>query len=125
MYEVFTEMHFSASHHLRNYQGDCAKIHGHNWLVRATAQAPSLNSLGIAVDFKALKRHLKDILDPLDHEDLNRVFNEEFGNPTAENIARYIFENLAPRITAEEGSAQLTRIDIWETPGNCASYFNA
>ena len=125
MYEVFTEMHFSASHHLRNYQGDCAKVHGHNWQVRATAQAPSLNELGIAVDFKALKRHLHAVVDPLDHEDLNSVFTDDFGNPTAENIARYIYEELAPLIAKEEGSATLTRIDIWETPGNCASYFNA
>ena len=125
MYEVFTEMHFSASHHLLNYIGDCSKVHGHNWQVRATAQAPTLNELGIAVDFKALKRHLHTVIDPLDHEDLNTLFTADFGNPTAENIARYIFDKLAPLIDQEEGSAIITRIDIWETPGNCASYFNA
>ncbi|MCK5872946.1 MAG: 6-carboxytetrahydropterin synthase, partial [Methylococcales bacterium] len=90
-----------------------------------TAQAPSLNALGIAVDFKALKRHLHTVIDPLVHEDLNLLFDETRGNPTAENIARYIFESLSPLISREEGIAEITRIDIWETPGNCASYFHA
>ena len=123
MYEVFTEMHFSAAHHLREYNGSCANVHGHNWQIRATIQAKKLNSLGIAVDFKTLKRALHAVIDPLDHIDLNTVFTDAKGNPTAENIARYIFEQLTPKISAENSSAQVTRIDIWETPGNCASYF--
>ena len=125
MYEVFTEMHFSAAHHLREYNGACANVHGHNWQIRATVQAEKLDALGIAVDFKTLKRALHEVIDPLDHIDLNSVFTEAEGNPTAENIARYIFEKIAPKINAENSSAQITRIDIWETSGNCVSYFDA
>lgn len=123
MYEIFTEMHISAAHHLRGYNGACANLHGHNWEIRATVRAEELDEIGIAVDFKVLKKALHEIVDPLDHADLNDTFTEEVGNPTAENIARYIFEKLGPKIEAVNSTAQVSRIDIWETPGNCASYF--
>ncbi len=124
MYEVFTETHFSAAHRLRNYNGACEHLHGHNWDVRVTVKAEELDDIGIAIDFKLLKKAVKEIVDGrLDHTDLNVIFDEESGNPSAENIAKYIYTEIAPLIKAENTAASISRVDVWETPGNCASYY--
>ena len=119
MFEVSTEVNFAAAHHLREYCGACENVHGHNWLVRASVRSENLNPIGLAIDFKDLKIHLKEVLEKLDHNDLNTVFTEELGNPSSENIAKYIYTELSKLIK----NAQVYRVDVWETPGNCASYF--
>ncbi len=123
MYEVFVETHFSGAHRLRNYNGACEFLHGHNWEVRITCRSRELDSIGLAIDFKTLKKHMNEVTDKLDHVDLNELFTEEIGNPSAENIAKFIFEEMNERIKAENTPAWIHRVDIWETPGNCASYF--
>lgn len=123
MFTVSTEIHFAAAHKLRHYCGACENLHGHNWKVRATAEATELDAISLAIDFKILKKHLKTILNELDHSYLNEIFTEEKGNPTSENIARYIFHKIAPLIQQENSTARISRIDVWETPGNCASYY--
>ncbi len=124
MFEVFHETHFAGAHRLRNYNGACENLHGHNWKVRATVRATELDDISIAIDFKTLKKHVNSILDRLDHTYLNEtIFTEEYGNPSSENIARYIYGQLKPMIASEDGSAYIWRVDIWETPGNCASYY--
>ena len=123
MFEVFTETHFSSAHRLRNYDGACENLHGHNWDVKITVRATELDKIGIAIDFKILKMHIKEVTDRLDHIDLNEIFTEEVGNPSAENIAKYIFEEMKERIAKENTSAYMYRVDVWETKGNCASYF--
>ena len=121
MYEVTTEAHFSAAHHLRDYNGPCENVHGHNWLVRAAVRCGELNELGLAIDFKELKTRLKGILEKLDHRDINVVFEKEGFNPSSENIARYIYKELEKKL--KESNCMVSRIDVYETPGNCASYF--
>ncbi|MGM0443884.1 MAG: 6-carboxytetrahydropterin synthase QueD [Fibrobacterota bacterium] len=124
MYEVFTEKHFSAAHYLRNYDGACENLHGHNWQVRTTVRTEKLDDIGLAVDFKVLKKNLNAILDTLDHTCVNdTVFTEEFGNPSSENMCRYIFEELKKELAKTHPHVRMYRVDIWETPGNCASYF--
>ena len=123
MYEITSEMNFSAAHHLLNYDGPCENVHGHNWLVRATVRCEELNSIGIGVDFKILKNALKITLDKLDHTDLNLIFDEKHGNPSSENIAFYIHKKLSTILNNER--VHIYRVDVYETPGNCASYFNA
>lgn len=121
MFEVSSEASFSAAHRLNNYNGPCENTHGHNWLVRATVRCEKINEIGIGIDFKKLKSELKTILAILDHCDLNTVFDELNINPSSENIARYIYEKLSESIT--EPHSSVCRIDVYETPGNCASYF--
>lgn len=121
MFTVSSEASFSAAHRLKNYNGPCENTHGHNWLVRAYVQCEKLNEIGIGIDFKKLKSELKTILATLDHCDLNTIFDEDTINPSSENIARYIFRKLKERLN--EPHSTLSRIDVYETPGNCASYF--
>ncbi len=123
MYEVFTETHFCGAHRLRNYNGACENLHGHNWEVRVTVRSETLNDIGLAIDFKIVKKNINVIMDRLDHEDLNEIFTEEVGNPSAENIAKYIYDEMKEVIAKEEGDAFMYKVQVWETPGNCASYF--
>jgi len=121
MYEVTTEEHFSAAHHLRDYNGPCEKVHGHNWLVRASVQCEELDELGLGIDFKELKNLLRGVLEKLDHSDINVIFEKEECNPSSENIAGYIYRELDKRLKVP--GCRVSRIDVYETPGNCASYF--
>ena len=121
MYEISSEAYFSAAHHLREYDGPCENVHGHNWLVRATVRCNSINVLGIGIDFKDLKKSLKLVLEKLDHSDLNAVFGENGCNPSSENIAHYIYKELENKVN--NSSCKISRIDVYETAGNCASYF--
>jgi 6-pyruvoyltetrahydropterin/6-carboxytetrahydropterin synthase len=121
MFEITTESTFSAAHQLRNYSGPCENLHGHNWLVKATVRTDKLDKSGIGIDFKILKKNLSDILGVFDHKDLNVIFDKLEMNPSSENIAQYIFEKL--KATLPKETVTVTRIDVFETPGNCASYF--
>lgn len=121
MFEISSETHFSAAHHLKNYQGPCENIHGHNWFVRASVRCEKLDESGIGIDFKKLKSTLKEIVSQLDHCDLNVVFDKMQLNPSSENIARFIYNELKKKITEQE--CMIWRVDVYETPGNCASYF--
>jgi 6-pyruvoyltetrahydropterin/6-carboxytetrahydropterin synthase len=121
MFEISSEASFSAAHCLRHYNGPCEKLHGHNWLVRATVRCESLNELGIGIDFKALKDTLREVVSLLDHTDLNAIFDPRQINPSSENIAHYIFDGLRERLSAQP--CLVWRVDVYETPGNCAAYF--
>lgn len=121
MFEISSEALFSAAHHLRNYNGPCENVHGHNWLVRAYIRCEKLNELSIGIDFKKLRTLLAEVLESLDHCDLNTLFNTEKDNPSSENIAQYIYNELGKKL--EEPHCRVSRIDVYETPGNCASYF--
>jgi 6-pyruvoyltetrahydropterin/6-carboxytetrahydropterin synthase len=99
MYEVTIKSHFSGAHFLREYQGKCENLHGHNWTVEATLQGEQLSEIGMLYDFKELKKILHEILDEFDHTLLND--HPEFTkiNPSAESIARFIFNRLSKVIT--------------------------
>ena len=94
MFDIFTRSHFSAGHHLRDYPGNCERPHGHNWKIEVTVRAAELDELGMAVDFRVVKGAVKEIMESLDHCDLNEhpAFIEK--NPSSENIAIYIFAEL-------------------------------
>ena len=94
MYKISVKSHFSAAHHLRDYNGDCENMHGHNWNVEVTAGYESLQADGIAVDFRDLKRITDEVVDALDHKDLNQLDFLNGINPTSENIAKYIHDRI-------------------------------
>lgn len=121
MYEITTEIQFSAAHRLKNYHGPCENVHGHNWLVRATVRCTELDESGIGIDFKVLRDALKTIVRGFDHQDLNAVLEPSNLNPSSENIARYVFERLRETLRDRHGS--VSRIEVFETPGNCAAYY--
>ena len=121
MFEISVEYSFSAAHRLKNYQGPCENLHGHNWLVRATVRCEALDASGLGIDFKVLKDHLKGILGEFDHKDLNAVLDPLKINPSSENIARHIFEKLEK--TLKGRNVALARVEVHETPGSCAAYY--
>ena len=122
MFDITTESSFSAAHYLREYHGPCENPHGHNWLVRATVRCREVDSIGIGIDFKVLKSHLKQVLEEFDHCDLNQIF-EGKENPSSENIARRIFRRLSESIPAGQNECRVVRVEVFETPGNSTSYF--
>lgn len=121
MFEITTEASFSAAHKLKNYKGPCENFHGHNWLVRASVTCDTLNECGIGIDFKELKQKLQEILKEFDHRDLNEIFDPLQINPSSELIAQYIFRKLSKSLNSS--TIKVSRIVVYETPGNCAAYF--
>lgn len=117
MFEVKIETNFSAAHHLLNYKGKCENVHGHNWKVEVYANGETLDKSNILIDFKILKREINEIIEYLDHKDLNEL--EEFKNesPSSEFIAKFIYKK------AKEKFNQISRVDVWETSTSRASYF--
>ena len=99
MFDIFVKSHFSAGHHLRNYPGNCERPHGHNWKIVVTIRARQLDELGMALDFRVAKDSVKKVVDTLDHIDLNEHPAFRNRNPSSENIAIYIFDNLKELLT--------------------------
>ena len=120
MFEIDIERDFSAAHYLRGYNGDCSSLHGHNWVVQAYAQADGLDEIGIALDFRSLKREIDDILSKLDHVCLNEFEPFKNMNPTSENLAKYIFEELSGRLNSD--SVKVSKVRVCESPGSGATY---
>ena len=120
MYEATIETHFSSAHRLRQYNGECERLHGHNWNVSVTIASEKLNNLGMVIDFKELKGKTNRFMDRFDHQYLNEVSPFTELNPTTENIARYIFDELSETINT--GSIKVSKVTVWESPTCCASY---
>ena len=94
MYEVRIETNFSSAHHLLNYKGKCENMHGHNWKVEVSVKGEILDKSNILVDFKVLKKKVNEIIDYLDHKDLNELPEFKDISPSSEIIAKYIFEEV-------------------------------
>lgn len=116
--KVVTE--FASAHTLRDYPGACSRMHGHNWKVEAEVEATELNSIGMAIDFKEIKREVRDIAGKLDHYYLNEIEPFTEINPTAENIAKYFFQELAKRLNND--SITVSALTLWETERACVRY---
>ena len=120
MYELDITREFSAAHMLKGYDGLCSNLHGHNWTVQVFIRASRLDDIGIAADFTVIKRVLTEILAQFDHKYLNELPEFQGINPTSENIARIIFEKLAPAV-AKPG-IKLDRVRVCESPTSGATY---
>ena len=119
-YEVYREIYFSSAHHLRNYCGKCENIHGHNWRIRLYVTRSELTPTGFVMDFKDIDRILKKVTDVLDHKDLNSMGEFRDLNPTAENIAGYIFLKCEEEIRSIDLMAKVSRVMVWESEKSCA-----
>lgn len=120
MYKLAIDTNFSSAHNLREYGGACERLHGHNWAVRVTVEAEKLDNLGMVLDFKLLKEKTEKVVEGLDHRYLNEVppFNEK--NPTAENLARFIYEELKKAL--DDGNVRVKTVKVWESDRAAASY---
>lgn len=123
MYELSVHQHFSAAHSLREYPGDCQRLHGHNWEVEIRARGEELGSLGLVISFSDLKALLREVLSELDHRYLNELPAFAAENPTAENLARYIFRRLQALLDERFGGVRMAGVQVWETPGQGVLYF--
>ncbi len=121
MFDVFVDTHFSAGHHLRNYPGNCEKPHGHNWKVRVTVRATELDELGMGIDFRTVKNAVHEIMETLDHRDLNEHPDFLNKNPSSENLAVYIFDNLTKTLKSER--YQMQSVTVCETENSGVTYF--
>lgn len=119
MFKVGVKRKFSAAHSLREYDGNCERLHGHNWVVEAILKGNDTDHLGMLVDFRMVKKGLDEILDSLDHRYLNELSTFKNGNPSSENIARYIYHKLSERIGK---AVQLIEVKVWESDDTWASY---
>ena len=127
MYYARVEADFSAAHFLSHYRGKCEKLHGHNYKVRLWVRGESLDEGGMLADFSLLKKALKDAIAPLDHSNLNdaEIFQDDAiaNDPSAERIARFIFEEAKGRLSGlGVDSSLLWAVDVFETNTNMARY---
>ncbi len=121
VFTVSVQAHYDAAHFLRHYKGKCERLHGHRYVVDVAVRAAELNEAGIAFDFVDLKRELRDLADGLDHENLNDLPQFQEVETSAENQARYFFEELRKRLP-EPLSSGLLYARVWETPTQWAQY---
>ncbi len=121
IFEVYVKTHFSAAHSLRGYAGDCSRVHGHNWIIEVYLKCMKLDSIGIAVDFRDVKREVKDVLENLDHFNLNDLPAFKELNPTSENIAKFLYQELGNKLNTD--TVQVSKIKVSETPGAGAFYW--
>jgi 6-pyruvoyltetrahydropterin/6-carboxytetrahydropterin synthase len=121
MFEVMIERNFSSAHLLRGDKGKCENLHGHNYRVEIFARGRELDHIGLLVDFGELKTAADDIVQYLDHRNINELppFDAEL-NPSAENLARYILERVAAQVGDER--VEVYKVRCYETPTSVATY---
>ena len=120
MFELKIVTDFASAHSLRNYPGDCARLHGHNWQVEVSVCSKVLDENGIAIDFREIKKQTKLVIKRLDHQYLNEIKPFVVLNPTAENIAKYFFDEVGILINNED--IKVKQVLIWETPRSAVTY---
>ena len=121
MYELKVETDFAAAHQLTMVGEKCENLHGHNWKVEVIVAGDTLDEGGVLMDFGIIKKHVRAVMDTLDHKFLNEL--EFFGNgtpPSSENIAKYIAMALIERI--DNPAVRIARVSAWESKNACATY---
>ena len=122
MYEIAVEESFAAGHALRGYQGKCENVHGHNYKVRVVLAGEKLDKTGLLYDFVELKKRIDEVIRALDHKFLNDLAPFTELNPSAENIAKYFYDELARRLAASANGARIRAVTIFETDATTATY---
>ncbi|MBN1231817.1 MAG: 6-carboxytetrahydropterin synthase QueD [Candidatus Coatesbacteria bacterium] len=118
MYKLKVKTYFSAAHCLEGYPGACQRIHGHNWDITACFSSDKLNELGMVEDFNVLKKELNMLIEKLDHRLLNEIEPFDKINPTSENIARWLFENLENKFK----NVHVLYVEVSESSNSFARY---
>ena len=124
MYEVTVEQTFAAGHALREYKGKCENVHGHNYRIQVTVEGERLNRIGLLVDFVELKRVVREVIARLDHQFINDLEPFTVINPSAENMAKYFYDEVSRLMPPppEETGARIAQIKVWETDTSIAVY---
>ncbi len=122
MFQVSVEESFAAGHALRGYRGKCENPHGHNYKVRVTLEGAALDSTGLLYDFVQLKQVIHQVIQAVDHKFLNDLAPFDVINPSAENLARYFYEETSQRLAESPNGARIASITVWETDATAATY---
>jgi 6-pyruvoyltetrahydropterin/6-carboxytetrahydropterin synthase len=124
MFEVHVTTTFPAAHALRNYYGKTEPIHGHNWRAKITIAGPQVDSMGLLIDFVPLQKEIARVIGRLDHQFLNEVTPFDTVNPSAENIAHYLWQEFSVSVPPmqPEFAVSVSRIEVWETD-NCSAVY--
>ena len=120
MYELKIITHMACAHQLRDFEGQCEKLHGHNWKIEVHVIGETLEPNGILMDFKKIKVAAKKVIDELDHQFLNDLEWFKEVNPSSENIALYLFGSLGRALNTPK--VKVSRVTAWESETACASY---
>jgi 6-pyruvoyltetrahydropterin/6-carboxytetrahydropterin synthase len=121
MFVVTVQAHYDSAHYLRNYKGKCERLHGHRYVVELALATAELDKAGIAFDFVDVKKHLRELADYLDHQNLNDLPPFDVLEPSAENQAKYFYEEMKQRLPPRMAEAILYA-KVWETPTQWAQY---
>jgi 6-pyruvoyltetrahydropterin/6-carboxytetrahydropterin synthase len=121
MFELKVTNHFAGAHQLKMVAKKCENLHGHNWKIEVRVTGKSLNDAGVVMDFGEIKRHVSEIMNSLDHKFLNELEYFQNGNPSSENIAKYIAESMQEKLT--EPDIRVASVTAWESDDACATYF--
>ncbi|MDY6862503.1 MAG: 6-carboxytetrahydropterin synthase QueD [Thermodesulfobacteriota bacterium] len=121
MFDITIKTDFSSAHSLRNYNGECEEVHGHNFKISVTVSGEELDDVGIAIDFKILKEKTNRIISYLDHKNLNDLAPFKEINPSSENIALYIYKEMDNELKGEKVS--IKNVAVWESDSSCAVYY--
>lgn len=116
MFEVMVRLNFSSAHRVEDYPGNCERLHGHNWIVEIYAKSNTLDELGMVIDFRVLKEKASKVVSLLDHQLLNELPYFKNLNPTAENIAKFIYDELKKEIS-------ISKVIVYESEDSCALYY--
>jgi 6-pyruvoyltetrahydropterin/6-carboxytetrahydropterin synthase len=122
MFEVYVDEQFAAAHNLRNYKGKCENLHGHNYKVRVTLAGPRLDEVGLLYDFVHLKQVIQGVIRTLDHKYLNELKPFDVLNPSAENIAKHIYDESSKQMQKNANGAEISSITVWESDVTAATY---
>jgi 6-pyruvoyltetrahydropterin/6-carboxytetrahydropterin synthase len=122
MYEVSVDETFAAAHNLRNYHGKCEDLHGHNYKVRVVLAGEELDDTGLLYDFVQMKKAIQGVIRTLDHKYLNELAPFDTLNPSAENIARHIYDQTAKQLPKAANGAGIWSVTVWETETSAATY---
>jgi 6-pyruvoyltetrahydropterin/6-carboxytetrahydropterin synthase len=123
MFEVTVEDTFAAGHYLRNYKGKCENPHGHNYKIRVTLAGVELDKAGLLLDFKDLREVMKHVIERLDHQMINDIEPFTEINPSAENLAKYFYDESNTRLqTVTRGRVRVKDVTVFETDTTTAKY---
>jgi 6-pyruvoyltetrahydropterin/6-carboxytetrahydropterin synthase len=120
MYEVTIKKSFSAAHLLKEIGGKCEELHGHNFLVEVSVMSESLNSEGLLIDFRVVKRWTDEVLEQLDHKYLNEIEYFKSINPSSEQLARFLYDRISEK--SRQTNVTLSRVTVWESDNSRVSY---
>ncbi len=123
MFYIKVKGYFSSAHNLRNYQGSCENLHGHNWVVEVSFKGRNVDETGMLYDFREARKWLYEILEYLDHRYLNELPEFKDKNPTSELIAKYIYKQLKKKLRDQKAlKISVDMVTVWENERSAAMY---